>query len=57
MFDGNVKAEWNQNILRNLKNQYPSLSKYDDHKILKEYDDFIMTDTDESFEQWMAESI
>jgi hypothetical protein len=57
MFDGNINAEWNQNILRNLKNQYPSLSQYDDYKILKEYDDFIMTDTDESFEQWMAESV
>lgn len=56
MFDGNINAEWNQNILRNLKNQYPELKQWDDYKILKEYDDYIMCETDETFLQWMRES-
>lgn len=56
MFDGNVNAEWNQNILRNLKYRYPELSQWEDYKILKEWDEYSMCDTDETFLQWMQES-
>lgn len=57
MFDGNINAEWNQNILRNLKNQYPELKQWDDYKILKEWDEYSMCETDETFVQWMQESV
>lgn len=56
MFDGNVNAEWNQNILRNLKTQFPELTQWDDVKILKEYDDYSICETDETFLEWMKES-
>jgi hypothetical protein len=56
MFDGNINAEWNQNILRNLKHRYPELSQWDDYKILKEWDEYSMCETDETFVQWMQES-
>lgn len=53
MFDGNIDAEWNQNILRNLKYQFPELSQWDDFVLLREYDDYIMCDTEETFLEWM----
>lgn len=57
MFDGNIKAEWNQNILSNLKREFPKLSEWDDYKLLKEYDDYLMSDTgEETFLEWMIES-
>lgn len=56
MFDGNVTADWNQNILHNLKNKHPELEQWDDYKLLKEYDDYIMCETEETFLQWMQES-
>lgn len=57
MFDGNINAEWNQNILRNLKHRYPELSQWDDYKILKEWDEYSMCETNETFLQWMQESV
>jgi hypothetical protein len=56
MFDGNVNAEWNQNILSNLKNKHPELKQWDDYKLLKEYDDYVIYYTGETFLQWMQES-
>ena len=44
MYDGNPKAEWNQNILRNLLLQHPELVEFDKHKLLKEYDDYSISD-------------
>ena len=55
MFDGNVDAEWNQNILRNLKYKYPEISKYDDFTILKEWDEYSICETDETFSEWMEQ--
>ena len=55
MFDGNIDAEWNQNILRNLKYKYPEISKYDDFTILKEWDEYSICETDETFSEWMEQ--
>lgn len=39
-----INAEWNQNILRNLKAQYPELIKWIDETIIEQYNDYIMSE-------------
>lgn len=55
MFDGNVNAEWNQNILKNLHQENAEFKEYDDYKLLLEYDNWQMSDKSETFLEWMRE--
>lgn len=57
MFDGNVNAAWNQQILRNLKAEAPELCNWSDEVLLREWDQYSMCEKMEgdTFLGWMQD--
>jgi hypothetical protein len=51
-----INQEWNQNIIRNLRTQFPAETKdMSDINILDEYEEYSMSDTNEmTFGEWVS---
>jgi len=48
-----VTQEWNQNILRNVKAEFPgAFTSMSDANILDEFDTWNMSDKSETFAEW-----
>jgi hypothetical protein len=53
MSQDDPKAEGNQNILRNLRAEFPDLVHFKDEHILEEYNYWNVSDKSETFLQWI----